>query len=201
MANDNQGRRFRRPKFSTVIALVALFAVLGGSAYAAKTVINGKNIKKNTVTSKAIKNATLKTKDLSSKAQADLQGQQGPQGPAGANGVIAPLSGESTGNSLLIQDNEVTVLTLNGLAANTDYVVDAKVQAGNGTALRVDCKLTRGGTELDTALWSPSGDFSGTTLALQDVSTGAGTSIVMTCEAGGGGGTASNGRITAIPVG
>ncbi len=114
--------------------------------------------------------------------------------PAGANGVIAPLSGESTGTSLLVQDNEVTVLTLNGLAANTDYVVNAKVQAGNGSALRIDCTLTRGGTELDTALWDPSDSFSGTTLALQDVSTGAGTSIVLTCEAGGGGGTARTAR-------
>ena len=65
----------------------------------------------------------------------------------------------------------------------------------------MDCKLTRGNAELDTALWDPSGDFSGGTLALQGVSTGSGKAIGMTCEAGGGGGTAANAKITAIPVG
>lgn len=213
MASNHEGRRVRRPKFSTVIAFVALFAVLGGAAYAG-TKINGKDIKKDTVTSKAIKNGTLKSKDLSSKATAALQGQQGPkgdtgpqgpqgpQGDPGADGVVEPLSAAAENQVLLLQDTpQNDILSVTGLTANTTYVVNAKVQVGNGSALRVDCSISRGGTEIDTALWDPAGDFSGGTLALQGVSGGAGTSITMGCEAGGGGGTATVRKITAIPVG
>ena len=53
--NDN---RSRRPSASLVIACLALFVALGGGAYAAA------KLDKNSVTSKQVKNASLKGKDL-----------------------------------------------------------------------------------------------------------------------------------------
>ena len=59
------------------IALIALFLVLGGSAYAASTAINGKSIKPNSIP----KNRLTKT------AIKQLKGNRGPQGPPGSQGI------------------------------------------------------------------------------------------------------------------
>ena len=156
MASKYEGRRLRRPKFSTVIALVALFAVLGGSAYAAKNVINGKDIKKGTVTTKAVKDGTLKTKDLSSKAKTKLQGQQGPKGDTGApgaDGVVEPITA-SDDNAILPGDiPQANVLSV-PVTAGTSYVVNAKLIAAAGTADSIECTLNRNGDVLDTALFT-----------------------------------------------
>jgi hypothetical protein len=71
---------------------MALFAALGGSAYAAVTV-TGKNIKDGTITGKDVKNRTLGTNELSKKAIASLnrrRGATGPQGPKGDKGERGP---------------------------------------------------------------------------------------------------------------
>src|SRR5918992_3822356 len=75
---QNQGGR-------TAVAYMALFAALGGSAYAAVTV-TGKNIKDGTVTGKDVKNRSLGTNKLSTKAVSSLAAERGPQGPAGPQG-------------------------------------------------------------------------------------------------------------------
>lgn len=74
-----------KPSGSMIVAMIALIAALGGTAYAAAT-ISGKDIKNNTVTSGRIKNKTLKTKDLSDKARNELKGATGPAGPQGPVG-------------------------------------------------------------------------------------------------------------------
>jgi hypothetical protein len=76
-------RLFRR--HTTAVAYVALFAALGGSAYAAVTV-TGKNIKDGTVTGRDVKNRSLGTNKLSTKAVGSLTGQPGPAGPQGPKG-------------------------------------------------------------------------------------------------------------------
>jgi hypothetical protein len=68
--------RFKRPSAATIIAFMALFAVLGGSAYAARQ-----------ITSKDIKNGTIKTVDMSSSAKQALKGNTGPRGPQGVPGA------------------------------------------------------------------------------------------------------------------
>jgi Collagen triple helix repeat (20 copies) len=70
---------------STAVAYLALFAALGGSAYAAVTV-TGKNIKDGTVTGRDVKNRSLSTNKLSAEAVSSLAGQPGPAGPQGARG-------------------------------------------------------------------------------------------------------------------
>ncbi len=84
-------RRLLR-RHSTAVAYLALFAALGGSAYAAATV-TGSNIKDGTVTGKDVKSRSLGKSDLSPRALSSLSGQPGPQGqqgPAGPKGAAGP---------------------------------------------------------------------------------------------------------------
>jgi hypothetical protein len=79
-----------RLTYANVISTLALFIVLGGSAYAA-TQITGKQIKNNTVTSADIKNRSLKAVDFKSgqlpKPGATGAGPVGPAGPQGLPGA------------------------------------------------------------------------------------------------------------------
>jgi hypothetical protein len=72
-------------RHSTAVAYLALFAALGGSAYAAVTVTGG-NIKDGTITGRDVKNRSLGTNKLSTKAVSSLTGQPGPAGPQGPKG-------------------------------------------------------------------------------------------------------------------
>ena len=76
-------------RHSTAVAYLALFAALGGSAYAAVTV-TGKNIKDGTVTGRDVKNRSLGTGKLSPSAVSSLKGQPGPAGPQGREGRPGP---------------------------------------------------------------------------------------------------------------
>ena len=82
-------------RHTTAVAYLALFAALGGSAYAAVTV-TGQNIKDGTVTGKDVKNRSLGKSKLSATALGSLTGErgpagpQGPQGPAGQRGPQGP---------------------------------------------------------------------------------------------------------------
>ncbi|HVG74397.1 MAG TPA: hypothetical protein VM824_03395 [Thermoleophilaceae bacterium] len=77
-------RRLAR-RHTTAVAYLALFAALGGSAYAAVTV-TGKQIKDGTITGKDVKNRSLGTGKLSASALGSLAGQRGPAGPQGPAG-------------------------------------------------------------------------------------------------------------------
>jgi Collagen triple helix repeat (20 copies) len=72
-------------RHSTAVAYLALFAALGGSAYAAATV-TGKNIKDGTVTGRDVKDRSLGTSKLSASAVSSLAGKPGPAGPQGPAG-------------------------------------------------------------------------------------------------------------------
>lgn len=88
-------RRRRRPQASTVIAGVALFAALGGSATAA-TLISGKDIKNASITGKDVKNRSLGTKELTKSTVKSLRGKAGPQGAKGATGNTGPAGTPGT---------------------------------------------------------------------------------------------------------
>ena len=81
-------RRLAR-RHGTAVAYLALFAALGGSAYAAVTV-TGKNIKDGTVTGRDVKNSSLGTSKLSPSAVSSLTGKPGPAGPQGEKGAAGP---------------------------------------------------------------------------------------------------------------
>jgi hypothetical protein len=82
-------RRLLR-RHGTAVAYLALFAALGGSAYAAVTV-TGKNIKDGTITGSDVKNQSLGTSKLSATAVSSLTGQRGPAGPQGDKGEPGPV--------------------------------------------------------------------------------------------------------------
>lgn len=74
--------------YANVTATLALFlAASTGGAYAAKTLIAGKDIKNNSITGTDIKDFSIGPKDLSSAAKVSgPAGPKGDTGPAGANG-------------------------------------------------------------------------------------------------------------------
>jgi hypothetical protein len=89
---------FRRPSPPMVVALVALLAALAGTSYAAVQLpansVGTKQLKKNAVTGKKVKNRSLKAADFAAgqlpkgpKGDQGAQGSQGPQGPAGPANV------------------------------------------------------------------------------------------------------------------
>jgi hypothetical protein len=70
----------RKPSPALVISLIALFVALGGTSYAAATLINGKLIKPHTIAKNRLTNAAIK----------QLKGNRGPAGPAGSAGPQGP---------------------------------------------------------------------------------------------------------------
>lgn len=70
------------------VAFLALFVALGSTATAAAVVIDGKNIKANTVTTKQVRNGSLTRTDFAkNQIPAGAPGAAGPQGPKGDTGV------------------------------------------------------------------------------------------------------------------
>jgi hypothetical protein len=70
-----------------VLAAVALFIVIGGTATAASGLISGSKIKPGTIAAKQIKNKTITKEKLAPATVKSLKGAAGPAGPAGADGV------------------------------------------------------------------------------------------------------------------
>jgi hypothetical protein len=72
----------RRPTASTLIAMLALFVALGGPAEA-RRLIDGKLIRRGSITSRQIRDGSLSTRDLSASARGALQAV-----PPGAVGPV-----------------------------------------------------------------------------------------------------------------
>ena len=80
-------RKFKPRAPGLVIALVVLaVAATSGSAVAGSL-----------ITSKEIKNGTIKLKDVDKRARTKLKGATGPQGPQGAQGQPGPATGPGGG--------------------------------------------------------------------------------------------------------
>ena len=82
----------RNLTYANVMATVAVFIALGGSAYAAAK-ITGKNVKNGSLTGRDVKNNSLTGKDVKRLGPADFKAgalPQGPRGPAGRTGPAGP---------------------------------------------------------------------------------------------------------------
>lgn len=79
-------RRPRHLSYANVMATLALFSTLGGTAYAA-LVVTGANVKDSTLTGVDVKNYSLQTADLSLRARLALKGPKGAPGTNGTNGI------------------------------------------------------------------------------------------------------------------
>jgi len=204
MASKHQTRRFRRPKFSSLIAVVALFAALGGSAYAGGKLINGKSIKAGTVKSKQLKDGTIKTKDINAKAVDSLKGQQGPKGDTGepgADGVVAPITfADSSGENLV--DGATSEVGSINVTNGAKYLVTVKLNLFGGPGVTsVNCSLDRGAQPtLDSIIWNPPAANKRAPVSLQALTTGAGSTITVNCTSIDGTSSAFSRQIAAIPV-
>jgi hypothetical protein len=90
-----------RLSYGNVTATVALFIALGGTGYAAIALprnsvgskqirgdaVGASEVRRGAVTSEAIRNRTVKLRDIGASARNALRGAQGPQGPAGPPGI------------------------------------------------------------------------------------------------------------------
>lgn len=86
-------KHFGRPSPALAVAMVALFAALGGTSYAAATgSIDTREIKNSTIRGKDVKNRSLTPKDFKGSVRGPKgpQGSQGPPGPAvlGQLGIV-----------------------------------------------------------------------------------------------------------------
>ena len=77
-------KHLKRPSPALVLAVASLFVAIGGSATAAH-LITSKAIKNGTIRGKDVHNRTLGTKKLSRKAIKRLKGKTGPAGAPGAD--------------------------------------------------------------------------------------------------------------------
>lgn len=165
----------RRPRASTVIASLALFVALGGSATAATLItgakvkngtLTGKDLKRSSLTGTQVKNGSLTASDLSRKSLGSLKGAKGdtgPAGPAGARGatgaqgvqgprgVVKPLATSTASKNIAGGGADTEVLELAAPAGK--YLVTAKATLTSTDADLLDCRLQNNGAEVDQAQW------------------------------------------------
>ncbi len=203
MSDSNRPRR-PLPRPATVLAAIAVFAVLAGTATAATGLINGNKIKKGTITGKQIRNRSLAINKLSKAAVSQLRGQKGEHGatgPQGPAGIVAPLSGVESSGKNIADGEEVTVLTV-PVAAAGSFVINAKTNlfAVQATA-KVECVLRAGGKDVDLVQWKAGAASSRQSVAMLAVAAASpGNPLQVICAFDEGNGSASETHIAAIPV-
>ncbi|HMT04570.1 MAG TPA: hypothetical protein PKD76_03400 [Solirubrobacterales bacterium] len=206
-------KKMKRPQLGTILASLALIVALGGTATAASGLINGKQLKNNSVTGKKLKNKTITKNKLAPKTITALKGQkgekgdtgvQGPKGDQGApgingvNGVVAPVYGESVGSINIPANTELGVTTLPVPAGK--YIVTANVSITTNATDVVSCGIAanNSGGENNNTYDNNGGGRS--TIPIQMVTENANvTSISLGCAAGDQVAGVS-GDILAIPV-
>jgi hypothetical protein len=82
--------RFHRPSAAMIVALVALVAAMSGNAVADGVTAVASALKKGSITSKHVKDRSLRIVDIRVADRKKLRGQQGPQGPQGPTGPQGP---------------------------------------------------------------------------------------------------------------
>jgi hypothetical protein len=123
----------RRPSTATVIASLALFVALGGPAHAARF-IDGKLLRRGSVTSAAVKDRTLEVRDLSRSTVRTLQ--RTPNNTVTeaklANRSVTPgkLANGAVSSSALA-DRAVSVADLGLNAVRTEHVADGALRAAD----------------------------------------------------------------------
>ncbi len=89
-------QRRRRPTLAIVLAGVAVFVALGGTAVAASGLVHGGDIATGAVASRAIRDGGVELQDLSRKVRASLEGGLGAPGATGAKGDTGSGGGAGT---------------------------------------------------------------------------------------------------------
>jgi hypothetical protein len=122
-------KRLKRPSPSILIASLALFVALGGAAEAQRF-INGKLLRKGSVTTRAVKDRSLQVRDLSRKAQRTLRRTPNASITEAklANAAVTPgkLAGGAVGTAA-VADGSITAVDLAAAAVGTGHVVDGSI--------------------------------------------------------------------------
>jgi hypothetical protein len=125
----------KRPSFATGIASLALFVALGGPAHAAR-LIDGKLLRRGSVTSAAVKDHSLKVRDLSRPAVRDLR--ETPNNSVTeaklANRSVTPgkLATGAVGSAALA-DRSVASVDLGADSVRSEQVADGALRAADFT--------------------------------------------------------------------
>lgn len=195
----NATTHIRKFRPTTVIAMLALFIAIGGTATAASGLINGSKIMNNTVAGKKLKNKTITKKKLAPATIKALKGNKGPKGSPGADGVVEPTYTPFQSVNLPA-NTELAIGSVNVPAGK--YMVTATSRVfSNGTAI-MGCSLTanNGGGFGESATWSSPAAGSRTTLPLQMVTESSEvTQITLGCHPGTANGSA-DGTLIVTPV-
>jgi hypothetical protein len=142
------GRFLRR----NTIALFALFLALGGTSYAAATLINGSQIKKHTIAKNRLTNKAIKQL-RGNRGPRGLQGAQGARGPTGAAGARGATGPQGPGGSILSYDataSSNTTPTELGTVLGDTIGATCTTTSGNA-ALTVYLKTSDGSWNIDYA--------------------------------------------------
>lgn len=204
-----KSRSRRRPDPALVVALLALFAALGGVAYAAaklpKNSVGTKQIKNHAVTGAKVKEGSLAAGDFGGKPP---QGPPGPQGPAGVNGV-GPGTGVFRDATVPILGQGPNALTAIATTPNLPegvYAITAKTSIAFTGFTTTTCRLlapSAGGGDVDESFASGNAGFEAT-LAMQVLHTvpaGTTQSARVSCyKDTAGGTTASQTKIQAVRI-
>jgi len=123
----------RRPSFATVVAFLALFVALGGPAQAARF-IDGKLLRKGSVSSAAIKDRSLKVRDLGRPAVRSLQ--QTPnnsvtEAKLANRSVTAAKLASGAVTSTALADHSVAAVDLGADAVRSETVADGALRAAD----------------------------------------------------------------------
>lgn len=175
-------RDMKTPRLSTLIAALALFIALGGTATAASGLISGSKIKNRTITQKKLTVPTVK-------ALKGKKGVRGPRGFQGAPGPAGPVAGLGSFSKTATLNNqpastEVEVVKLSFLPSGR-YVLIGKVNVYSPTAALVECTIGTDGGGTDNGLWTAPVNNSRTVMPLQLVSFPLITSVSIHCQSNG----------------
>ena len=209
--------KIKKARPATIIAMLALFIAVGGTATAASGLINGKNIKKGTVTAKQIKNKTLTGGKLAPSTLSALKGAQGPRGEKGDKGatgakgntgapgapgpeVINSFSASDT-ESNVPANTEIDVISMNNLPSSKYLVIAKSIMFSNvgGNLLRCAIETNNSGGG-DEAQWTSPGNSTRTTVPMVLSTTAKVTQVKVECDPGDAMGSFTV-RAVAIPIG
>jgi hypothetical protein len=193
-----------RLSYSSVVATLALFVAIGGTAAAgAQSLLTGRNVKDESLTGADIQNDSLTGADIrngslgsnvfSSVARANLRGATGPTGPQGETGATGAQGAAGAGVTAMVVTGDdianyqdLDPLATASLSAAGDYVVFARLTVHNTGAtgddlncgLFIDGQAVGGGGVSVAAGTTESGSTVGA------ISISAPTDLTLKCQGG-----------------
>lgn len=187
----NAVTRIKQFRPATLIAMLALFVAIGGTATAASGLINGKKLVNNSVGGKKLKNKTVTKKKLAPATIKALKGQQGPQGlqgpkgnqgSPGQDGVVSPVS-EEFGSLNIPADTEMALGAIN--VPSGKYMVTATISVTSNASDVISCGISaNNGGGFSTSVFDPNGGGRVTLPSQLVTETDNVTQLTLGCAAG-----------------